>query len=91
LAMKLLASFCCHARILTTAMICLVCACEARAADMYNGTDLLISSVTIGDATYSAMVVTLGAIVSVQWRPGFLCSCHESANDPLRGLRGEYL
>ena len=56
----------CRARILVTAVLCIVCACEAFAADMYNGTDLWISSVMIGNATYSAMLVTPGTIVTVQ-------------------------
>jgi hypothetical protein len=67
--MNLRLSLRCHARTLVTAVLLLVCASEAYAADMYNGTELSISSVTIGNATYSAMVVTPGRIVSVQGGP----------------------
>jgi hypothetical protein len=66
MAMKRLLRSCCHARTLVTAVLYLACTCEAYAADMYNGADLWITSIVIGNATYSAMLVTPGTIVSIQ-------------------------
>jgi uncharacterized protein (DUF2141 family) len=46
-----------------TALLLLVCAGEAWGTDSYNGADITIPAVTIGSATYSNMVVTLGSII----------------------------
>jgi hypothetical protein len=47
-----------------TALLFLVCTCEAWGTDSYNGVDLTIPAVTVGNATFSNMVVTVAGIVS---------------------------
>jgi hypothetical protein len=53
-----------HRQTSLTAVLLLLCAFGVRAADTYNGTELTIPAVIIGNATYSSMVVTVGGIVS---------------------------
>ncbi len=47
-----------------TALLLLVCTCEAWGTDSYNGVDLTIPAVTVGNAIFSNMVVTVAGIVS---------------------------
>jgi hypothetical protein len=47
------------------ALLLLVCAGEAWGTDIYSGGVLTIPAVTIGNATFSNMAVTVGSIVSV--------------------------
>jgi hypothetical protein len=54
-----------HARSIITALLFLVCTGEAWGTDSYNGAELTIPSVTIGSATFSNMVVTVGSIVTL--------------------------
>src|SRR5450631_160929 len=51
-------------RSLITALLFLICTAGSYGADIYDGTNLTIPSVTIGSATYSNMVVVVGTIVS---------------------------
>ncbi len=62
--MRFASSFDRAVRILLPILLLLACAADAFAADVYNGATLTIPSVTIGGATYSNMVVTVGGIVS---------------------------
>ena len=55
--------FCQYARLLSAAIVLLLSTTWAHAADSYNGTTLAIPSITIGNATYTNMVVTVGSIV----------------------------
>ncbi len=62
--MHYLASLRHHARVILAALLFLVSTGEAWATDSYNGTDLTIPAVTIGSATFTNMVVTVGGIVT---------------------------
>ena len=52
------------ARVILAGLLFLGCTCVAWGTDTFNGVDLTIPAVTVGSATFSNMVVTVGPIVS---------------------------